>query len=318
MTTLPFQPIRTDLYSPEELLQGLDFSNPSSLESIPDLRIYQFFVTEGRGETTSPFTSMMEALHDNFINQARADFQTRWDKIVGIAGDHNMDRGTQTYRQVSALARSLAQHQVLIVTGGGPGAMEAAHVGATFQNSPDSDFEAALNRLAAVPSLPDGLNKLVSSRGIFDPAVRDALHAWWLPAIQIHRDLGSFASPSLALPTWYYGHEAFTPFATAIAKYFQNSIREDGLVTICTAGVVYTEGGAGTVQEIFQDAEQNYYRTVQNRFSPMVFLGSEYWQQKLPVIPLLQSLFGMDHFAKYVFITDSRQKATDFLLGFTS
>ena len=315
MTALPFQPIRSGLYSPEELLQGFDDSNPSSLESTPDLRTYQLFVTEGRGELSSPFTSMMEALHDCFINQARATFQSQWNKIVGIAGGHEMDRGSQPYRQVSELARTLAQNQVLIVTGGGPGAMEAAHLGATFQNSTDSDFEGALNRLSVTPSLPVGLNKLVSPSGVFDPALRDALHAWWLPAIQIHRNLGSTAGPSLALPTWYYGYEAFTPFATAIAKYFQNSIREDGLVTICTAGVVYAEGRAGTVQEIFQDAEQNYYRSVQNRFSPMVFLGSEHWQQQLPAIPLLHGLFKPVDFAKYVFITNSPRDAAEFLLN---
>ena len=48
---------------------------------------------------------MMEALHDCFINQARATFQTQWNKIVGIVGDHEMDRGSQPYRQVSELAR---------------------------------------------------------------------------------------------------------------------------------------------------------------------------------------------------------------------
>ena len=56
MTALPFQPIRSGLYSPEELLQGFEDSNPSSLESTPDLRTYQLFVTEGRGELSSPFT----------------------------------------------------------------------------------------------------------------------------------------------------------------------------------------------------------------------------------------------------------------------
>ena len=33
----------------------------------------------------------------------------------------------------------------------------------------------------------------------------------------------------------------------------------------------------GTVQEIFQDAAQNYYQSVGAHYSPMVFLGSQNW-----------------------------------------
>ncbi len=87
---------------------------------------------------------------------------------------------------------------------------------------------------------------------------------------------------SLALPTWYYGHEAFTPFATHIGKYFQNSLREDGLVTFCTGGVVYTPGAAGTVQEVFQDAAKNSYQSAGGRFRPMVFLGSQFGLSLFP------------------------------------
>src|ERR1035441_8704757 len=46
---------------------------------------------------------------------------------------------------------------------------------------------------------------------------------------------------------------------TNIGKYFQNSIREDGLVSLGTHGIVFAEGKAGTIQEVFQNATQNYY-----------------------------------------------------------
>src|SRR6185295_2615700 len=97
---------------------------------------------------------------------------------------------------------------------------------------------------------------------------------------------------SLGVPTWLYGHEPTTPLATHIAKYFQNSVREDGLVTIAKSGIVYSEGSAGTVQEIFQDASQNYYG---DAFYPMVFLsapGTDYWSRTLPVRPLIEALLG--------------------------
>jgi hypothetical protein len=96
------------------------------------------------------------------------------------------------------------------------------------------------------------------------------LHAWIIPAWRLSQ---TAHGESLALPTWYYGHEPSTLFATHIAKYFQNSIREDGLITLAAHGIVFASGKAGTQQEIFQDSVRNYYRSAADPFSPMVFFG---------------------------------------------
>jgi predicted Rossmann-fold nucleotide-binding protein len=62
---------------------------------------------------------------------------------------------------------------------------------------------------------------------------------------------------SLAVATWRFDEEPISQFATHIAKLFQNSVREDGLLSIADAGVAYFEGGFGTLREIFQDLAQN-------------------------------------------------------------
>ena len=94
---------------------------------------------------------------------------------------------------------------------------------------------------------------------------------------------------SLGIPTWLYGHEPPNVFASHIAKYFANSIREEGLLAIATAGVVYAPGSAGTIQEVFMDACQNHYETFGGA-SPMVFLGTDYWTITKPVYPLVRQL----------------------------
>ena len=98
------------------------------------------------------------------------------------------------------------------------------------------------------------------------------------PAYQI---ANAITSPydSLGIPTWHDGHEPTTPLATHIGKYFQNSIREDGLLALAKQGIVYAEGKAGTIQEIFQDGAQNYYKTFEY-FSPMVLLSVKYWTEQ--------------------------------------
>ncbi len=88
-----------------------------------------------------------------------------------------------------------------------------------------------------------------------------------------------------------------TVFAAPIAKYFQNSIREDGLLALATNGVIYMQGGAGTMQEVFQDAAQNFYHTFPTgpgkagEFSPMIFFG-DFWTKTMPLKPVLDAMFG--------------------------
>ena len=65
-------------------------------------------------------------------------------------------------------------------------------------------------------------------------------------------------------------------FATAIAKYFRNATREAILLQVCDAGIVFLPGAAGTVQEIFQDACENYY-AVNGSVATMVLVGRTYW-----------------------------------------
>ena len=81
---------------------------------------------------------------------------------------------------------------------------------------------------------------------------------------------------SLAIPTWLYDHEPVGRFASHIAKYFANSIREDGLLRVAGAGVVFAPGGAGTVQEVFQDLAVNTYADPADR-APMVFLNRDHF-----------------------------------------
>ena len=91
---------------------------------------------------------------------------------------------------------------------------------------------------------------------------------------------------SLAIPTWLYGNEPTMPFATAYAKYFQNSIREEALVRESQTGIVYARGGGGTIREIFQDVEENFYTESPKTFTPMIFFDpDDYWRRHAEIEP---------------------------------
>jgi predicted Rossmann-fold nucleotide-binding protein len=218
-------------------------------------------------------------------------------KVVAVMGGHALLRTDEVYRNVVLIGKHLAAKGCLMVTGGGPGAMEAAHLGVWLAGHDDATVDDALAMLFSAPSYKD-FGWLSTAFALMDklPRVSDCC--------------------SIGIPTWFYGHEPATPFATHIAKFFDNSIREDGLLAIAKGGVIYSPGSAGTMQEIFQDAAQNHYLTC-GYASPMVFLGSEYWSRKFPVYPLLEELHERGCYKNLILsLTDSPSEAEDAIMQF--
>jgi predicted Rossmann-fold nucleotide-binding protein len=311
---LPFQPMRQALYRPEELLDGFAEQDALSYTASCDFNVYKHFVENGRHVSRDFHVTMMQALHDHSITQnvlgALEDC-----KCVAIMGGHRLRRDSETYHQTALLARSLSRAGFTVASGGGPGAMEAAHLGAILAGSADEKLKDALRQLASQAALPDTV-KIISDAGKIDVDVVKRAHAWLLPAVKIFRSLpAKVRGDSIAVPTWLFGHEPPTPFASRVAKYFQNSIREEGLLGMAKHGIIYVRGSAGTVQEIFQDGCQNYYRTY-DWFSPMVLFDVDYWTKTLPVVAVLRSLFKKQDFEKFVLVTDSVDDALAFINSF--
>jgi hypothetical protein len=118
--------------------------------------------------------------------------------------------------------------------------------------------------------------------------------------------------PSLGIPTWLYGHEPPAAFATHVAKYFANSIREDGLLALAKHGVVFAPGSAGTIQEIFQDLTQNHYGT-QGVSSPMVLFDADYWTTTKPVWPLVKHLAQGQRWGELLHLTSDPDEVVELI-----
>ena len=145
------------------------------------------------------------------------------------------------------------------------------------------------------------------------PSYKD--EGWLDTALRIRQSYPQNDYLSLGIPTWLYGHEPSTPLATHIAKYFDNSIREDGILTIARGGIIYTPGSAGTLQEIFQAAVQNHYLTF-GYASPMVFLGKTFWTEDVPVWPLIMSMMDNGRYKNLILcLTDDEAKIEQVLRG---
>lgn len=310
--TLQFEPIRRSVYSPAELYDGFDPARPASWADTVDFRIYAEYQRHGGAVIADDYVATLRALHDSSMTQLAAKV-IEHHRVVAVMGGHRLVRGGRAYRQVAELGRALAAEGFLVTTGGGPGAMEASHLGAALVAEPEDRLWEAVEALRLAPVMPERLGRIVRDDGGVDPELAAAAHAWFTPLWEVATSIADPAR-SLSVPTWHYGHEPSTPLATDIGKLFQNAIREDGLLAIATHGVVYAPGSAGTLQEIFQDAAQNFYESYGDRSSPMVLLGTDYWTEEVPVVPVLRALFG-DRFEAIVHLTDDVGAALRFLVA---
>ena len=267
---VPYDIYPNNLYTKEFLYKGFDPSRPESYKETYDSIVYDHFIHTGK-EAHSIHETLARWLHDHSITDAVYDFLADYEerKVIAIMGGHSLSRESDSYAQVAEISKELTEKGYLMISGGGPGAMEATHVGAWFAGQSADDMEEALDHLQKAPK--------------YD-------HPLWLSrAFEVMDKYPSGPYESLGIPTWLYGHEPPAPFATRIAKYFANSVREEGLLAVAKGGVIFAPGSAGTMQEIFQELAQNHYESF-GKASPMVFLNEEYWTEDRPVYPVIKAM----------------------------
>lgn len=267
---VPFDIYPTRLYTTGSLYDGYVRNRPETYAQCFDQQVYSHYLRTGK-RCNDAAESMARAMHDQGITTAMYDFLHRYDEkhVVGIMGGHGILRTSKEYRQIVFLSKILTELGTLMVSGGGPGAMEATHLGAWMAGFSREETLDAIEILSAAPSFTD--------------------QGWLDTAFAVREKYFQSRYESLGIPTWLYGHEPANVFATQIAKYFTNAIREDEILTIAMGGIVYTPGSAGTMQEVFQDAVQNHYLSF-GYSSPMIFMNSEFWTDEIPIYPLFKHL----------------------------
>ena len=297
LKAVPYNISRDALYTAAELYEGFDPKQPEPERDYFDKQVYRHFMATGKLPTDVK-EAVARTLHDQGIRIALADFikARNYMQLVGVMGGHALLRTDVMYRHVVFLSKRQTELGFCMLSGGGPGAMEATHLGAWMAGRGDDEVEDALRILASAPSFS---------------------HEGWLPtAFEVIHRYPQTKYESVGIPTWLYGHEPPTPFATHIAKFFDNSIREDSVLMMPFGGVIYTPGSAGTLQEIFQNAVKNHYLSF-GFSSPMLFLGAKFWNEEMPVYPLIQRLMATGKYKNLnITLTDDLEVVVQRLLDF--
>jgi predicted Rossmann-fold nucleotide-binding protein len=283
---LPFDPYRAALYTAGELYDGIEHK---PYEQTPDALAYAW--ESGPRDREDVLEIMLRGLHDDSITDALGEFlEDR--RTVAVLGGHAVPRDSSGYEAAAYLGRTLTRAGFTVATGGGPGAMEAANLGAYLAPFNDGALEEAVSALSATKDFRRDKTKW--ARAAF--AVRAAFP---------HERAGQ----SLSVPTWFYGHEPPNAFASAIAKYFSNAVREDRLLERSNAGMIFLPGAAGTVQEIFQAATPAYYTAKGTTPRRLILVGVNHWTNTLPAWPLLRALAYSRPMATAIHLVDTAAEA---------
>jgi predicted Rossmann-fold nucleotide-binding protein len=273
------------LYTRDDLMQGWHRGDDHSMTL--DGRIYAYVKAHG-GRAPDVEEGLAQRTHDHFIDVALAGYLMQSPRpVVGVMGGSTTDAADPNYRRVVHLTASLSRRGYLVVGGGGLGIMEAANLGAYLADRSDAERDHAVDALAGARPYAE------------DPA-------GYIGAEVDVRERFAPGGESLAIPSWVNAREPISQFASHIAKYFSNSIREDGMLALATAGIVFAPGGAGTMQEIFQDAAQNADRIFGR--SPMAFLDRQHYCRETGLYPALRRQAERLGFADLLSVSDEPEE----------
>jgi predicted Rossmann-fold nucleotide-binding protein len=267
---LPYNPFRRSLYTVKQLMKGYD-------PNVPGKSLDEIIAVHYNRDKKMPsiHEALAQRIHDHAIDTALYRFAKpkgkERRKIIGVMGGHSKTRADKSYHLVAKLTWQLGREGFAIVSGGGPGIMEASNLGA---------YLSAYEKNTIVDRALEILSKSTDYHKDRPGYIR--------AAFEVRREFPNDSGESLAIPTWAYSDEPTGQFSSSIGKYFSNSIREDGLLAIAADGVVFAPGSAGTLQEIFQDATHNSYWTFKTR-GPMVCLDPDFYLKPPSIYEVLKA-----------------------------
>lgn len=263
---IPFDIMPRSLYTAESLYDRYVIGRPETLADCYDTKASEEYHRQLKESLDGKADKFACEIHDYFISNNLVKELSVFDRdlVVGFMGGHAVKRDDREYCEAAVLGKMLSEKGYIVLTGGGPGVMEAGNLGASMAGYPEEALQDALDILSEAPDTKNG-------------------PAWLDAALKVRMKYPVLSGvATIGVPTWKYSEEPNNIFATGIAKYFDDSVRETALLRESYGGIVVFKGGAGTIMEIFKKCEDNNYRTYGDP-SPLVLKGRVFWQDTIEI-----------------------------------
>ena len=304
----PYPAHRAHLYTPEEIFAGFD---PAAGRGYDETRtthgVYRHWVETGRQYPTMIDESLARRLHDHSITDALHD-AIDGTRPVAIMGGHGLERSEpdvridRTHRPFAHPVGSADAVRRWSWRDGGHPPRRLVREPVRRRGTPGRD------RRVGAAADRSTRRRGVRRRRLARSCCRRATD------VAADRTVPIGTSRSASRPGCTATNRR-TRSRPSIAKYFANSVREEGLLAIATHGVVFAPGSAGTIQEIFQDAAQNHYSSF-GPPSPMVLLGRRLLDdERHPVWSVLESLSNGRSYRDLITITDDEDEVVEVVLA---
>jgi len=137
---VPFNTYPSSLYNKDTLYNGFDYRKTETYADTTDKIVYEYY--QRSLAKNSIKDTLAQRLHDHSITDSLREYIAQFDerKRVAIMGGHRIKRTDAMYLQVARLSKLLTEQGYLMLSGGGPGVMEATHAGAWMAGRSDEEL----------------------------------------------------------------------------------------------------------------------------------------------------------------------------------
>jgi hypothetical protein len=172
---------------------------------------------------------------------------------VGIIGGYDIKRDTDKFREIAFMSKKLSENGYIIITEGGQGAMEAAHIGSWFAYR---DIEELYD---AILFLSKFLNNTKDE--------------WYNSAYMIQEKYPRVSKGKDIVITTLTNELLITPFTSYVTIFFREQLQESLLLSSMNT-IIFLPGDSNTDKKVYSSFQ---YMENKNLF----FFDSKYWNQKL-------------------------------------
>ena len=145
---MPYKVFPNKLYDAKSLYLHYKPGYHETFYTCYDTICYERYMAHGK-ETSDIKETLCRVLHDHSIGNALDQFIKQYDEkdIVAVMGGHAVKRTDESYHQIVEISKRLTELGKLMVSGGGPGAMEAVHLGAWMAGRTKAEVRRPDNRV---------------------------------------------------------------------------------------------------------------------------------------------------------------------------